>query len=306
MTERMRIGLISFGPAEFTALHETCAEAGHEAVVYAYSRSMRPRSAPEAGAADAVRRIVAALPAGVDLLLPGSPAGLGAAVRGYGLDLLVCYGFSWRLPPSVLTAPRYGVVNIHCSTLPKYRGPAPVLWAIRNGDPYLGVTAHRMDEDFDTGPVLAQRGGVPIPDDVTPESLWEGLAPVLRGVLAVALERVRDPAAGEPQSAAGASHAGLMEPEFAVVDTARTAREVHDQVRTFRFMGPGRGPLATVDGRPLRILRTSLTPADGPRLACADGPVWITDSEVVPVAAEEVVADAQPRSPERGFSNPIP
>lgn len=281
MVDGMRIGLISFGVAEFAALHETCVDAGHDPVVYAYSRSMRPRTATDEGAANAVGRIAAALPPGTDLLLPGSSEGLGVALRGYDLDLLVCYGFSWRLPRSVLAIPRYGVVNIHCSMLPKYRGPAPVLWAIRNGDPHLGVTIHRMTEEFDAGPIIAQQDGIPIADDVTSENLWTDLSPVLRSLLSVALDRVRDPSVGEQQSAAGVSHAGLMEPEFSVVDTAKTACEVHNQVRTFRFMGPGLGPVATVTGRPLKILGTSLTPTDGPRLDCTDGPIWITASELV-------------------------
>jgi methionyl-tRNA formyltransferase len=181
----------------------------------------------------------------------------------------------------VLGIPRYGVLNVHCSMLPKYRGRAPVLWAIRNGDPHLGVTVHRMNEEFDAGPVLAQRDGVPIPDDVTSESLWTGLSPVLCAQLAVALDRAPDPAAGEPQPTDGVSYAGLMEPEFSFVDTTRTAREVHNQVRTFRFIGPGRGPVTTVEGRSLKVLGTSLTPVDGLRLDCADGPVWITASELV-------------------------
>ncbi|MGP3967403.1 methionyl-tRNA formyltransferase [Streptomyces sp. 6N223] len=281
MRNGMRVGLISFGVQEFAALHETCVEAGHEPVVYGYSRSMRPRRATDDGVAEVVGQITAALPAGMDLLLPGSSEGLGAALRGYDLDLVVCYGFSWRLPASVLRIPRYGVANVHCSMLPKYRGPAPVPWAIRNGDSHLGVTVHRMNEWFDAGPILAQQDGIPIPDDVTPARLWPKLSPALRRVLALALDGVTDPAAGEPQPAQGVSYAGLMEPEFSVVDTAKTAREVHNQVRTFRFMGPGLGPVATVDGHRLKILRTSLTPADGPRLDCADGPVWITAFEPV-------------------------
>jgi methionyl-tRNA formyltransferase len=100
-------------------------------------------------------------------------------------------------------------------------------------------------------------------------------------VLSVALDRVADPEAGEPQAVEGVSYAGLMEPEFSVVDTARTAREVHNQVRTFRFTGPGLGPVATVAGHRVKVLGTSLTPADGPRLDCVDGPLWITASEPV-------------------------
>lgn len=281
MANGMRIGLISFGPAEFAALHETCAEAGHDPVVYAFSRSMRPRKPTDEGAARVAGEITTGLPAGVDLLLPGSSEGLGASLHGYGLDLLVCYGFSWRLPRSMLQIPRYGVLNVHSSLLPKYRGPAPVLWAIRNGDADLGVTVHRMDEDFDTGPVLAQQGGVPLPDDVTPRSLWTDLSPVLREQLSIALTRVRDSSAGEPQSADGVSYAGLMEPEFFAVDTTMTAQQVHNQVRTFHFMGPRLGPTAVVNGRRLKVLRTSLTPADGIWLDCADAPVWITASELV-------------------------
>ncbi len=285
MASGMRIGLISFGPAEFAALHETCDAAGHDPVVYAFSRSMRPRKPTDVAAARVAGEITAALPAGVDLLLPGSSDGLGASLRGYGLDLLVCYGFSWRLPRSVLQIPRYGVLNIHSSLLPKYRGPAPVLWAIRNGDADLGVTVHRMDGDFDTGPVLAQKGGVPLPDDVTSRSLWTDLSPVLREQLSIALDRVRDPSAGEPQSANGISYAGLLEPEFFTVDTTMTARQVHNQVRTFHFMGPSLGPTATVNGHRLKVLRTSLTPVSGIRLDCADAPVWITAYEPVAVGA---------------------
>jgi methionyl-tRNA formyltransferase len=279
VADGMRIGLISFGVQEFVTLHETCVNAGHDPVVYAYSRSMRPRTVTGEGAGEVVGRITAALPAGMDLLVPGSSAGLGAALHGYGLDLVVCYGFSWRLPRSVLRIPRYGVVNVHCSMLPKYRGPAPALWAIRNGDPDLGVTVHRMNEEFDAGPILAQEDGIAIPDDVTPQTLWPELSVVLQRVLAIALERVTDPSADEPQPTEGVSYAGLMEPAFFVVDTSKTAREVHNQMRTFRYMGPGRGPVATVAGRRLKVLGTSLSPADGPRLDCVDGPVWITASE---------------------------
>lgn len=274
----MRIGLISFGVREFTALHEVCADAGHTSVVYAYSRSMRPGSATHPAAATTAGRITAALPAGMDLLVPGSSKGLGTALGGYGLDLLVCFGFSWRLPPAVLSVPRHGVINVHCSLLPEYRGPAPVLWAIRNGDPKLGVTAHRMNEEFDSGPILAQECSVPIPEDVTPDALWPGLAASLRRVLTIALERVTDPSSGEPQSARGVTYAGLMEEAFSVVDTTRTSHEVHNQVRTHRYIGPGRGPVANVAGQRVKVLRTSLTPADGPRLDCADGPVWIAES----------------------------
>src|SRR5881227_1115980 len=98
------------------------------------------------GAARTIGQVIEAIPPDIDLLLPGSAEGLGQAFAGYHLDLAVVYGFSWKIPPSVLRMPRFGVINIHSSLLPRYRGPAPVLWAIRNGDPDIGFTVHRMDE----------------------------------------------------------------------------------------------------------------------------------------------------------------
>lgn len=275
----MRVALVSFGVEEFAVLHETCAAAGHHPVAYAFSRSMRPRSPVDTGAGATIGQIVESMPPEMDLLLPGSAEGLGQAFAGYRLDLAVVYGFSWKLPPEVLSTPRFGVINVHSSLLPKYRGPAPVLWAIRNGDPDIGFTVHRMDENFDTGPILAQRGGIPLDDDITPERLRTRAEPVIRELLTIALERISRNDPGRPQGDVGASHAGLLEPEFSVVDWSRTAHEIHDQVRTFRFMGDGQGPVAQVGERWVKILRTRLTPGEGLRIECGDTSIWIVDSE---------------------------
>jgi methionyl-tRNA formyltransferase len=275
----MRVALISFGVDEFSMLHETCTAAGHRPVAYAFSRSMKPRSPAEDGAIAMIGQVVASMPPEMDLLLPGSAEGLGQAFAGYRLDLAVVYGFNWKLPPAVLHAPRFGVINIHSSLLPRYRGPAPVLWAIRNGDPDIGFTIHRMDEDFDTGPILAQQGGVRLDDDITPEGLRSRAEPVIRDLLTVALERISSNDPGRPQGDVGASHAGFMEPEFSVIDWSSPAREIHNQVRTFRFMGAGQGPVARVGDRWLRVLHTRLSETEGLRLECADGPIWVVESE---------------------------
>jgi methionyl-tRNA formyltransferase len=278
VVNEMRIALISFGAAEFSILHETCVAAGHRPVVYAFSRSMRPRTSVDDGAARTIEQVIGVMPADIDLLLPGSAEGLGQAFAGYHLDLAVVYGFSWKIPPAVLRMPRFGVVNIHSSLLPRYRGPAPVLWAIRNGDPDIGFTVHRMDEDFDTGPILAQQGGIPLDDDITPARLRSRAEPVIRELLTTALDGVARNDPGRPQGEAGASYAGFLEPEFFVVDWSSPAADIHHQVRTFRFMGAGRGPVARVRDRWLKVLRTRLTEGDGLRVECADGPIWIVES----------------------------
>ncbi|WP_203862724.1 methionyl-tRNA formyltransferase [Plantactinospora mayteni] len=278
MADPMRVALVTFGADEFSALHYTCVAAGHEPVAYVYCRSMKPKSRTDAHAAAVAGRLLEALPPGMDLLLPGTAEGLAEALAGYRLDLLVVYGFNWKLPASVLGTPQFGVVNVHSSLLPRYRGPAPVLWAIRNGDAEIGLTVHRMDEHFDTGAILAQRGGVPLDEDVTPQGLWKRIRPVLGDVLMAALDKVARGAPGVPQGEAGASYAGFMEPEFSVVDWSRTSAEVHNQVRMFRFMGPGHAPVARVGDRWLKVLRTRMQPAEGIRVECADGPIWIVES----------------------------
>jgi methionyl-tRNA formyltransferase len=274
----MRIVLASMGAEEFALLHATCEQAGHVPVAYACSRSMRPDHPADPYAVNAVGQLLGALPSGMDLLLPAGPAGLGDALAGYRPDLLVIYGFNWILPPAVFGLPRFGAINIHTSLLPRYRGPAPVLWAIRHGDPDIGVTVHRIDEGIDTGPILAQRGGIPLDDDITPDRLRSRLAPVVRDLLATALARVASGAPGRPQPDVDTSYARFLEPDFSEVDWSRPAREIHNQVRVFRYMGRHDAPVARVGESWLRLVRTSLTPANGLRVECEDGPIWIVES----------------------------
>ncbi|MEV8515871.1 formyltransferase family protein [Dactylosporangium sp. NPDC051484] len=276
MPEPMRVVLAASGAEQFNMLRDTCLAAGHEPVAYVVSRSMRPRSPVDAWMAGSLSKIVAQLPDGIDLLVPASGAGLARQLVGYRPDLVVVHGFNWRLPVQVLEMATHGAINIHPSLLPKYRGPAPVLAAIRAGDQSIGLTVHRMDEGFDTGPILVQRGGIVLDEWVTPELLWSRMGHVLAEALAESLKMVAGGALGRPQGDAGASYAGFIEPEFSVIDWGRTAAQVHDQVRMFAYLG--RAPVGVVDGVRLRVVRTSLAEADGLRVECADAPIWIVES----------------------------
>lgn len=215
----------------------------------------------------------------MDLLLPGDIDGLALALKGYRPDLLIVFGFAWKLPPHVLAIPKYGVLNIHVSMLPRYRGPAPLLWAIRNGDATGGITVHRMDHDFDIGNILAQRDGIPLADDISWATYCTDAMPVVHDLLRVSLDRVVAGDAGEQQDHAKATYAGFLEPEFSVVDWSHSASTIHHQVRTHRFMRSPRSPVAEVDDRWRHLIRTSLEPSDGRRVMCGDGnPLWITES----------------------------
>src|ERR1700735_2183549 len=142
----LRVVVATYGVAQFQFLHETLADAGHVPIAYLMSRSLRSSGPAEPDILDAARAIVSDLPDGMDLLLPGKTRSIAKMLSGYQPDLLLVLGFNWRLPPEVLELPRLGVLNIHPSALPMYRGPSPVQWAVRNGDPSMGITVHRMSE----------------------------------------------------------------------------------------------------------------------------------------------------------------
>ncbi|MFD7578561.1 formyltransferase family protein [Kitasatospora sp. NPDC059817] len=144
------------------------------------------------------------LPPGVDLPLPRSTAGLARTVSDCRPDLVVCNGSPWKLPAEVLRVPRLGVLNVHPSLLPRHRGPMPIHWAVRPGDPETGVTVHWMDESFDTGRILVQRGGVELPDDLDGDSMFAEIQALSRELLSEALELAVTGHAGAEQGREGA------------------------------------------------------------------------------------------------------
>lgn len=86
------------------------------------------------------------------------------------LDVVCVACFPWRIPARLLTLPTYGFLNLHPSLLPSYRGPAPLFWQLRDGRSTIGVTAHWMDADFDTGAIAAQQA-LPLPDGASSADL---------------------------------------------------------------------------------------------------------------------------------------
>jgi methionyl-tRNA formyltransferase len=186
------------------------------------------------------------------------------------------FGFNWRLPREVLELPRLGVLNVHPSALPKYRGPSPILWAIRNGDASMGMTVHRMTGEIDAGPVLAQANGLPIPDQVTSEDIWELTKAALPGLLAESLEGAVHGDPGVPQDEAQVTRAGFPPPDWYTVSWQGLRHDVHNQLRVLRYMYAGSGPVLEYQGNRLQVERTSLTEDGGTRIECADGPVWVT------------------------------
>ncbi len=279
MTDSRRVAIISSGQDEFVAIHEACEESGFEPVVYCYGRSLRPGQPNLTDAEQATASILQVLPPRMDFILPGTIDQLASALRSHRIDLLIVFGFAWKLPASVLAIPRLGALNVHVSMLPKYRGPAPMLWAIRNGDANGGVTVHRMDESFDTGPILAQQDGIPLDDDITWAGYCQHAMPVIKQLLTTSLSLAAAGQPGSPQDESMSSYAGFMEEDFNVVDWSMSAREIHNQVRTHRYMRSQHYPVAKIGTEWRRLIRTSLEPADGLAVDCGTGTLWVIESE---------------------------
>jgi methionyl-tRNA formyltransferase len=251
---------------------------GHEPVAHV---AARPRAEfDSAEGREWAAKLLFEGPRDLDLVYPAGKAALAEVLRAYEPDLLLCTAFPWRMPAEALAVPRFGCVNGHPSLLPRYRGPTPVAWAIRNGESEIGLTYHLMDEQFDTGAILAQKA-VPLAEDETDETLWPKFGAVSAELLPVVFERLRRGDRGDPQE--GGDYQSLFDDDYAFVDPGRTAREVHTQVRAWSFahIGKGeRGPILERDGERLRLLKTSLTEVEGAeRLDCADGPIWIVETE---------------------------
>ncbi len=277
----LRIVIASYGSAQFRFLHETLTDSGHIPIAYLMSRSMRSSGASDPDILDAVKTMVSDLPIGMDLLLPGKTNSVAEMLAGYRPDLLIVFGFNWRLPPEVLGLPRFRVLNIHPSVLPKYRGPSPVLWAVRNGDPSIGITAHRMSERIDGGPLLAQVEGIPIPDEVTHQDIWQLAKGALPGLLADALDRLIRGDSGTPQDESEATYAGFPPVDWHEVTWQDSRFRTHNQIRVLRLLNGGQGPVVELQGRRVQVHRTTLTGGEGARIECADGPLWVISSDPV-------------------------
>lgn len=198
-----------------------------------------------------------ALRRNIPLLQPASvkdPA-FAAALRGYAPDLAVVVAFR-ILPREVFTIPRLGSFNLHASLLPRYRGAAPINWALMNGDQTTGVTTFFLEEAVDTGNTLLQSSLIIGPDDDA-GAVHDALAALGAGLV---VQTVRGIEAGTivplPQDGALASPAPKVFREHCRIRWTLPVRQIHDFVRG---LSPHPAAWTTHRGRLIKIYRTRLT-----------------------------------------------
>jgi methionyl-tRNA formyltransferase len=159
---------------------------------------------------------------------------LRARLEAINPDAIIVVAYGRIIPEWMLNLPQWGNINLHASLLPKYRGAAPIQWAIANGERVTGATTMRLDQGLDTGDILLQRS-LPIEPDQTAEQVFPVLAASGAGLM---LETLAGLVAGTiqpiPQDNAGASLAPILERENALMDFARSAGEIYNRWRGFQ------------------------------------------------------------------------
>ena len=152
-------------------------------------------------------------------------------IRSLAPELTVVAAYGRILPEDILAAPKLGSINVHSSLLPKYRGAAPINWAVLNGDAVTGVTIMHMAPALDAGDIISQ-ASTPIGADETAPMLTARLAELGAELLVSAVEAIgAGTAARTPQDEAGSTYAPMLSRELSPMDWNKPARTLHDQVR---------------------------------------------------------------------------
>jgi methionyl-tRNA formyltransferase len=167
-------------------------------------------------------------------------------------DTIIVVGYGRIIPQWMIDLPRLGNLNLHASLLPKYRGAAPIQWAIANGESVTGVTTMRIDAGLDTGDILMQRE-IPIDGEDTAETLSPKLASIGAELMIETLRgldngRVRP----TPQYQSQATLAPILKKEDGRMDFARSVNELFNRLRGFQ---PWPGVFTTFKGKTLQVHR---------------------------------------------------
>jgi len=180
-------------------------------------------------------------------------------LKGYGADLFVVAAFGQILSKEILEMPKFGCVNIHASLLPKYRGAAPIQWAILDGEKETGVTIMQMNEGLDTGDMLT-KVIVPIEDTDTGESLFDKLAAAGAKLL---IETIPQIEAGtlkpESQDDTLSTYAKMIKKEMGLIDWKKEAIVLE---RLVRGMNSWPSAYTHFNGKTLKVWEAAVEPGE--------------------------------------------
>jgi methionyl-tRNA formyltransferase len=294
-------------PAFAVPTLERIVEAGHD-VLTVVTQPDRPRGRGGELAQSPVKQ--AALRLGLPVFQPERIRRPEAVehLRALGVDAMVVVGYGQIIPQNIIDMAPRGIVNVHASLLPAYRGAGPIQWAIVNGETKTGVTTMRIDAGLDTGGMLlkAETG---IGPDETAIELGNRLAQMGAGLLVDTLAQI-DSLVAEKQDPAQATYAPLLKKEDGLIDWRQPAGSIHNRIRGLQ---PWPGAYTTFRGQPLNIWRSRGAGIAGgaqpPReSACGPGaivgikPVLVACGEGV-LELDEVQLQGRKRIPAQDFAN---
>ncbi len=180
-------------------------------------------------------------------------------LKVYDPELIVVAAYGKILPKEILDMPRYGCINVHTSLLPKYRGAAPIQWAIINGDAITGVTIQHMAEGIDTGDII-KTCEVEVAEDETAGTLYDKLAQAGAQLL---LEAIKEIKAGTsvriPQDNSAASYVTTIDKEFGHLDFSEKAVDIE---RKIRGLNPWPSAYCYMNGKTLKLWKAEVEQND--------------------------------------------
>ena len=272
--------------------------AGHD-ICGVYTRRDKPVGRKQVLTAPPVKEV--ALEHGTPVFQPRTlrDGGEDANIQALAPELIVVVAYGCILPASVLQAPRYGCINLHVSLLPKYRGSAPIQWAVLNGDAETGVTIMQLDEGLDTGDILYVQP-VAIDPDMTSGELFDRVSAIGAKTLVEVLPKIE---AGKltpkKQEESLATKAPSLTKEMAQFNFTQPAAHIHNWVRG---MNPWPMAFFMHDGKKIKVTASKLSenPANAApgsvlavkplTIACQDGAI-VLDS-VTPEGGKSMAGTA--------------
>jgi len=181
-------------------------------------------------------------------------------IKSINADMIIVVAYGKILPKEILNIPKYGCINVHASLLPKYRGAAPIQWAVLNGDKETGVTVMQMNEGIDTGDMLlVKRSEIGINE--TSEELFNKLSYLGSQALIEAIDKIQnDSVERVPQPQGDYGYASMISRELSPIDWNKSAFEIHNQVRGLQTW-----PCADtlINGKKVKIHKTVLSELTG-------------------------------------------
>jgi methionyl-tRNA formyltransferase len=242
--------LVFMGTPQFAVPTLKALLSSHHTVLAVFTQPDKPSGRGEKLSMPPVKQL--ALEQGVSVYQPEKLRATDwhSVVADLKADAYVVVAYGKILPQWLLDVPPLGAYNVHASLLPKYRGAAPIQWALANGEPTTGITTMRLDAGMDTGDMLLQHE-IPIKPEDTCESIHDRLAPIGAALMLQTLAGLEKGTAKRiPQDPALATYAPMLKKSDGLLDWTSTAMSLHNRVRAFN---PWPGTYTLLQGQTFRI-----------------------------------------------------